>query len=119
MGAGGASLGALLGRWEEAVGAPHFCLVPSRWVLSTASSSRQLATFWWQASGRSIGTITPPQRCPGGQAPSSGAWRTVTPIPFIYRLGRWWRVKEAKNSICIIPLRQRAAAPTLKAPASS
>ncbi|NXE57065.1 U3IP2 protein, partial [Casuarius casuarius] len=25
-----------------------------------------------------------------------------------HRLGRWWRIKEAKNSICIIPLKQRA-----------
>ncbi|XP_052535294.1 U3 small nucleolar RNA-interacting protein 2 [Tympanuchus pallidicinctus] len=28
-----------------------------------------------------------------------------------HRLGRWWRVKEAKNSICIIPLKCRAGAP--------
>ncbi|KAM9276866.1 LOW QUALITY PROTEIN: U3 small nucleolar RNA-interacting protein 2 [Morus bassanus] len=28
-----------------------------------------------------------------------------------HRLGRWWRIKEAKNSICIIPLKRRAAAP--------
>ncbi|XP_040449100.1 U3 small nucleolar RNA-interacting protein 2 [Falco naumanni] len=28
-----------------------------------------------------------------------------------HRLGRWWRIKEAKNSICIIPLKQGAAAP--------
>lgn len=55
----------------------------------------------------------------GPTPPSSGAWRRVTPIPFIYRLGRWWRVKEAKNSICIIPLRRRVAAPTPEAPASS
>ncbi|XP_067159787.1 U3 small nucleolar RNA-interacting protein 2 isoform X1 [Apteryx mantelli] len=25
-----------------------------------------------------------------------------------HRLGRWWRIKEAKNSICIISLKQRA-----------
>uniref|UniRef100_A0A8D0EU16 U3 small nucleolar RNA-interacting protein 2 n=1 Tax=Strix occidentalis caurina TaxID=311401 RepID=A0A8D0EU16_STROC len=36
-----------------------------------------------------------------------------------HRLGRWWRVKEAKNSICIIPLKQRAAAPSSEAPDSS
>ncbi|NXL94998.1 U3IP2 protein, partial [Alectura lathami] len=28
-----------------------------------------------------------------------------------HRLGRWWRVKEAKNSICIIPLKHRDGAP--------
>ncbi|KAM6121261.1 U3 small nucleolar RNA-interacting protein 2 [Pterocles gutturalis] len=33
-----------------------------------------------------------------------------------HRLGRWWRVKEAKNSICIIPLKRRAAAPSPEAP---
>ncbi|XP_021264892.1 U3 small nucleolar RNA-interacting protein 2 [Numida meleagris] len=27
-----------------------------------------------------------------------------------HRLGRWWRVKEAKNCICIIPLKRRAGA---------
>ncbi|XP_067417267.1 LOW QUALITY PROTEIN: U3 small nucleolar RNA-interacting protein 2 [Emydura macquarii macquarii] len=26
-----------------------------------------------------------------------------------HRLGRWWRIKEAKNSICIIPLKRKAA----------
>ncbi|XP_061473904.1 U3 small nucleolar RNA-interacting protein 2 [Rhineura floridana] len=26
-----------------------------------------------------------------------------------HRLGRWWRIKEAKNSICIIPLRKATA----------
>ncbi|NXL31510.1 U3IP2 protein, partial [Glaucidium brasilianum] len=36
-----------------------------------------------------------------------------------HRLGRWWRVKEAKNSICIIPLKGRAAAPSPEAPDSS
>ncbi|KAM9226983.1 U3 small nucleolar RNA-interacting protein 2-like [Leptosomus discolor] len=36
-----------------------------------------------------------------------------------HRLGRWWRVKEAKNSICIIPLKRKAAAPSPKAPDSS
>ncbi|KAF1420379.1 U3 small nucleolar RNA-interacting protein 2, partial [Spheniscus humboldti] len=36
-----------------------------------------------------------------------------------HRLGRWWRVKEAKNSICIIPLKRRAAAPSPEAPDSS
>lgn len=30
----------------------------------------------------------------------------------ICRLGRWWRDKEAKNSICIIPLKRGAAAPS-------
>ncbi|KAM8799900.1 U3 small nucleolar RNA-interacting protein 2 [Eudromia elegans] len=25
-----------------------------------------------------------------------------------HRLGRWWRIKEAKNSICIIPLKRKA-----------
>ncbi|NXL44747.1 U3IP2 protein, partial [Podilymbus podiceps] len=33
----------------------------------------------------------------------------------IYRLGRWWRLKEAKNSICIIPLKQKAGAPSPEA----
>ncbi|NXF38229.1 U3IP2 protein, partial [Nyctibius bracteatus] len=28
-----------------------------------------------------------------------------------HRLGRWWRVKEAKNSICIIPLKRSAPTP--------
>ncbi|XP_015729940.1 U3 small nucleolar RNA-interacting protein 2 isoform X2 [Coturnix japonica] len=28
-----------------------------------------------------------------------------------HRLGRWWRIKEAKNSICIIPLKCRAVVP--------
>lgn len=23
-----------------------------------------------------------------------------------HRLGRWWRIKEARNSVCIIPLRR-------------
>ncbi|NXL09293.1 U3IP2 protein, partial [Mesembrinibis cayennensis] len=36
-----------------------------------------------------------------------------------HRLGRWWRLKEAKNSICIIPLKRRAAAPSAEAPDSS
>ncbi|KAM6300767.1 U3 small nucleolar RNA-interacting protein 2 [Aegotheles albertisi] len=36
-----------------------------------------------------------------------------------HRLGRWWRVKEAKNSICIIPLKRRAAAPSPEAPDNS
>ncbi|NWX77445.1 U3IP2 protein, partial [Alca torda] len=36
-----------------------------------------------------------------------------------HRLGRWWRIKKAKNSVCIIPLRQRAAAPSLEAPDGS
>ncbi|NXL64366.1 U3IP2 protein, partial [Chordeiles acutipennis] len=36
-----------------------------------------------------------------------------------HRLGRWWRLKEAKNSICIIPLKRRAAAPNPEAPDSS
>ncbi|XP_064931116.1 U3 small nucleolar RNA-interacting protein 2 [Columba livia] len=36
-----------------------------------------------------------------------------------HRLGRWWRIKEAKNSICIIPLKQRVAAPSPKAPDGS
>ncbi|NXI38790.1 U3IP2 protein, partial [Galbula dea] len=36
-----------------------------------------------------------------------------------HRLGRWWRIKEAKNSICIIPLKRRAAPPSSEAPNSS
>ncbi|XP_038627069.1 U3 small nucleolar RNA-interacting protein 2 [Tachyglossus aculeatus] len=28
-----------------------------------------------------------------------------------HRLGRWWRIKEAKNSVCIIPLRPRPPTP--------
>ncbi|NXN11590.1 U3IP2 protein, partial [Indicator maculatus] len=35
-----------------------------------------------------------------------------------HRLGRWWRIKEAKNSICIIPLKRRAAPPSPKPPDS-
>ncbi|NXX58766.1 U3IP2 protein, partial [Scopus umbretta] len=36
-----------------------------------------------------------------------------------HRLGRWWRLKEAKNSICIIPLKRRAAAASPEVPDSS
>ncbi|NXD72776.1 U3IP2 protein, partial [Eolophus roseicapillus] len=36
-----------------------------------------------------------------------------------HRLGRWWRIKEAKNSICIIPLKRRAAVPSPEGPDSS
>ncbi|KAM9271826.1 LOW QUALITY PROTEIN: U3 small nucleolar RNA-interacting protein 2 [Cariama cristata] len=36
-----------------------------------------------------------------------------------HRLGRWWRVKEAKNSICIIPLKRRAAAASPHTPDNS
>ncbi|XP_074936480.1 U3 small nucleolar RNA-interacting protein 2-like [Phalacrocorax aristotelis] len=36
-----------------------------------------------------------------------------------HRLGRWWRIKEAKNSICIIPLKRRATAPSSHVPDSS
>ncbi|XP_061314193.1 U3 small nucleolar RNA-interacting protein 2 [Pezoporus flaviventris] len=36
-----------------------------------------------------------------------------------HRLGRWWRIKEAKNSICIIPLKQRATVPSPEGPDSS
>ncbi|NXX99954.1 U3IP2 protein, partial [Centropus bengalensis] len=36
-----------------------------------------------------------------------------------HRLGRWWRLKEAKNSICIIPLKQAATGPSPEAPNSS
>ncbi|NWT07142.1 U3IP2 protein, partial [Mionectes macconnelli] len=36
-----------------------------------------------------------------------------------HRLGRWWRIKEAKNSICIIPLKQRAPASGPESPGSS
>lgn len=28
-----------------------------------------------------------------------------------HRLGRWWRIKEARNSVCIIPLRRAPAPP--------
>lgn len=28
------------------------------------------------------------------------------------RLGRWWRIKEARNSVCIIPLRRAPRPPT-------
>ncbi|KYO22981.1 U3 small nucleolar RNA-interacting protein 2 isoform X2 [Alligator mississippiensis] len=31
-----------------------------------------------------------------------------------HRLGRWWRIKEAKNSICIIPLKRMAAASSVQ-----
>lgn len=117
---GDSSLGALPGQWEEAAGAPHLCPLPSRWVLSTASSSRQLVTSWWLVSGRSTGTVPPPRCFPRvQQPPSCGAWWWVTLISLIYRLGRWWRIKKAKNSICIIPLRQRDAAPSPKAPDGS
>uniref|UniRef100_A0A6J0UH88 U3 small nucleolar RNA-interacting protein 2 isoform X1 n=1 Tax=Pogona vitticeps TaxID=103695 RepID=A0A6J0UH88_9SAUR len=30
-----------------------------------------------------------------------------------HRLGRWWRIKEAKNSICIIPLKKTTASNTV------
>ncbi|XP_053932838.1 U3 small nucleolar RNA-interacting protein 2 [Cuculus canorus] len=36
-----------------------------------------------------------------------------------HRLGRWWRLKEAKNCICIIPLKRMAAAPSPEASDSS
>ncbi|XP_061202884.1 U3 small nucleolar RNA-interacting protein 2 [Neopsephotus bourkii] len=36
-----------------------------------------------------------------------------------HRLGRWWRIKGAKNSVCIIPLKQRATVPSLEGPDSS
>ncbi|NXO01748.1 U3IP2 protein, partial [Rhinopomastus cyanomelas] len=36
-----------------------------------------------------------------------------------HRLGRWWRIKEAKNSICIIPLKRKAAPLSPKGPNSS
>ncbi|XP_041281874.1 U3 small nucleolar RNA-interacting protein 2 [Onychostruthus taczanowskii] len=38
-----------------------------------------------------------------------------------HRLGRWWRIKEAKNSICIIPLKQKttASSPEEGSPGSS
>ncbi|NXJ74526.1 U3IP2 protein, partial [Trogon melanurus] len=36
-----------------------------------------------------------------------------------HRLGRWWRIKEAKNSICIIPLKRRAAGSNPEAPNTS
>ncbi|KAB1264433.1 U3 small nucleolar RNA-interacting protein 2 [Camelus dromedarius] len=29
-----------------------------------------------------------------------------------HRLGRWWRIKEARNSVCIIPLRRAPRPPT-------
>ncbi|NWU76490.1 U3IP2 protein, partial [Onychorhynchus coronatus] len=35
-----------------------------------------------------------------------------------HRLGRWWRIKEAKNSICIIPLKQKATASGPESPGS-
>uniref|UniRef100_A0A8C6JR90 U3 small nucleolar RNA-interacting protein 2 n=1 Tax=Melopsittacus undulatus TaxID=13146 RepID=A0A8C6JR90_MELUD len=36
-----------------------------------------------------------------------------------HRLGRWWRIKEAKNSICIIPLKRRTTVPSSEGPDSS
>uniref|UniRef100_A0A8C3M7L3 U3 small nucleolar RNA-interacting protein 2 n=1 Tax=Geospiza parvula TaxID=87175 RepID=A0A8C3M7L3_GEOPR len=36
-----------------------------------------------------------------------------------HRLGRWWRIKEAKNSICIIPLKQKTTASSPESPGSS
>ncbi|NXQ35070.1 U3IP2 protein, partial [Alaudala cheleensis] len=36
-----------------------------------------------------------------------------------HRLGRWWRIKEAKNSICIIPLKQKTRASSPESPGSS
>ncbi|NXD99725.1 U3IP2 protein, partial [Chaetorhynchus papuensis] len=36
-----------------------------------------------------------------------------------HRLGRWWRIKEAKNSICIIPLKQKTRASSPEPPGSS
>ncbi|XP_074861334.1 U3 small nucleolar RNA-interacting protein 2 isoform X2 [Carettochelys insculpta] len=35
-----------------------------------------------------------------------------------HRLGRWWRIKEAKNSICIIPLKRMGASHTQPADSS-
>ncbi|XP_071406836.1 U3 small nucleolar RNA-interacting protein 2 [Pithys albifrons albifrons] len=35
-----------------------------------------------------------------------------------HRLGRWWRLKEAKNSICIIPLKRRVTASGCESPGS-
>ncbi|NXK52455.1 U3IP2 protein, partial [Chauna torquata] len=42
---------------------------------------------------------------------SAGGDFVVAGVGQEHRLGRWWRVKEAKNSICIIPLKCRAGAP--------
>lgn len=58
---------------------------------------------------------------PGNAAsPSSGScWRVIPLISLIHRLGRWWRIKEAKNSICIIPLKQKTTAPSPESPGSS
>ncbi|NWZ01725.1 U3IP2 protein, partial [Loxia curvirostra] len=36
-----------------------------------------------------------------------------------HRLGRWWRIKEAKNSICIIPLKKKTTASSPESPGSS
>lgn len=44
--------------------------------------------------------------------PPAGAGEVQGDTCVICRLGRWWRVKEAKNSICIIPLKGRAGAPS-------
>lgn len=56
---------------------------------------------------------------PGGAAsPSSGSCWRVTPY-LIHRLGRWWRIKEAKNSICIIPLKQKTTTSSPESPGSS
>ncbi|KAI1234416.1 U3 small nucleolar RNA-interacting protein 2 [Lamprotornis superbus] len=50
---------------------------------------------------------------------SDSCWRVIPPISLIHRLGRWWRIKEAKNSICIIPLKQKTTAPSPESPGSS
>lgn len=52
-------------------------------------------------------TWTLPSQPPAGAGEVPGADTCV-----ICRLGRWWRAKEAKNSICIIPLKRGAGAPS-------
>lgn len=44
-----------------------------------------------------------------------GAAPDLSFFPLPCRLGRWWRIKEARNSVCIIPLR-RAPGPRRWAP---
>ncbi|EDL77289.1 RNA, U3 small nucleolar interacting protein 2 (predicted), isoform CRA_a [Rattus norvegicus] len=42
---------------------------------------------------------------------SSGGDFLVAGVGQEHRLGRWWRIKEARNSVCIIPLRRVPVSP--------
>lgn len=90
-----------------------------RWALSIASSSPVLGTSWWLGWGRSTGM----RHASGGEGGTGGTgWvgrevDTVGAGPGLSgtspsrRLGRWWRIREARNSVCIIPLRRAPRPP--------